>query len=338
MTDLKIFTKKTVLITGGTGSFGNAMTSRLIKSKVGEIRIFSRDEKKQDDMRKKFNNRKIKFFIGDVRDFSTIQNASKLTDYIFHAAALKQVPSCEFFPLEAVKTNVIGTENTLNAALVNKVKKIICLSTDKAVSPINSMGLTKSLMEKIIIAKSREFENSSTSVCITRYGNVISSRGSVIPLFLDQIKNRNNLTVTNLDMTRFMMSLDEAIDLVFFAFLKGGNGDIFVKKSPSASIRTIIQSLEKILHVKCKIKLIGLRHGEKFHETLMSKEERRFSKDFKEYYKILSDNRDLNYEKYFSKGNIKKNKNFQDYTSENTKRLNVLELSKILKPIIEHKS
>ena len=326
------FNNKKILITGGTGSFGQAMSKKLIKSKVKEIRIFSRDEKKQDDMRKEFNDSKLKFHIGDIRDEKSVEDAVDGVDYIFHAAALKQVPSCEFYPMEAVKTNVIGAENLLNRAIKAKVKKIICLSTDKAVYPINAMGVSKSMMEKVITAKSRNSLN--TGICITRYGNVIYSRGSVIPLFVKQIEKKNEVTVTDSSMTRFMMSMEDAIDLVLFAFKNGKNGEIFVRKSPAATIKTIIEALGNILNKKPKIKIIGPRHGEKFHETLLTKEEFKKTTNYKNFFKIISDNRDLNYEKYFTKG-IKLQIQSKDYTSENTKRLNVSQTIKILKKIIE---
>ena len=283
----------------GTGSFGEAMTKELLKTAISEIRIFSRDEKKQDDMRKYFKNNKIKFYIGDIRDYKSVQNSVKNVDYIFHAAALKQVPSCEFYPMEAVKTNIIGVENLLDCAIKENVKKIICLSTDKAVYPINAMGVSKSMMEKVIVAKSRN--SNKTQICVTRYGNVIFSRGSVIPLFLKQMKNNKSVTVTDKNMTRFMMTMKDAIDLVFFAFLKGKNGEILVKKSPAATIDTILNALSKIVKIKPTIKVIGSRHGEKFHETLLTKEELNEAIEFKNYFKISSDNRDLNYEKFFQK-------------------------------------
>tara|TARA_B100000959_G_C14970507_1_gene619480 strand:- start:714 stop:1709 length:996 start_codon:yes stop_codon:yes gene_type:complete len=324
------FKNKIILITGGTGSFGRAMIKKLLKIDIKELRIFSRDEKKQDDMRKEFNNPKLKFYIGDIRDRKSVDNAVLGVHYIFHAAALKQVPSCEFYPMEAVKTNILGVDNLLDSAIGFKVKKIICLSTDKAVYPINAMGVSKSMMEKVIISKSKN--SLSTDICITRYGNVIYSRGSVIPLFQKQIQEQNYLTATDLSMTRFMMTMEDAIDLVFFAFKNGKNGEIFVKKSPASSIETIIEALKKILKKNVKTKIIGPRHGEKFHETLLTKEEFKKCKNYKNFYKILSDSRDLNYEKYFTKG-TKKNM-FGDYTSENTKRLNVNETIKLLKPII----
>ncbi len=330
----KFFKNKTILITGGTGSFGHAMTVNLLNLKPKEIRIFSRDEKKQDDMRKNFNNQKLKFYVGDIRDYSSVKNVVNNVDYIFHAAALKQVPSCEFYPMEAVKTNIIGVENLLNAAENAQVKKIICLSTDKAVYPINAMGVSKSMMEKVIIAKSRTLQNKKTKVCITRYGNVIYSRGSVIPLFVKQVFEKKSITVTDMTMTRFMMSMDDAIDLVLFAFNNGNNGEIFIKKSPAATIKTIMLALKKILAREIKTKIIGPRHGEKYHETLMTKEEMAKSKNYKDFYKIASDNRDLNYENFFSKGK-KIKKVISDYTSANTKILTVEETIKILKPIIK---
>jgi UDP-glucose 4-epimerase len=331
------FNNKIVLITGGTGSFGHAMTQELIMKNVQEIRIFSRDEKKQDDMRKLFNNKKIKFYVGDIRDYSSIESAVQEVDYIFHAAALKQVPSCEFYPMEAVKTNILGIDNLLNAAIKVNVKKIICLSTDKAVYPINAMGVSKSMMEKIIIARSRMLKEKKLKLCITRYGNVINSRGSVIPLFVKQIRDNKQITVTDLSMTRFMMSMKDAIDLVLFAFVHGNNGDIFVKKSPAATIKTIVSALTSIYSTKIKIKIIGPRHGEKFHETLMTKEELFRSKNYKRYYKINLDSRDLNYEAFFSKViNIKNNIN--DYTSANTEILDVMKTIKLLKPILSKNS
>ena len=328
------FKNKIILITGGTGSFGNAMTIKLLKMSPKEIRIFSRDEKKQDDMRKNFKNKKIKFIIGDIRDQKSIEQAVIGVDYIFHAAALKQVPSCEFYPMEAVRTNILGIDNLLNEAIKNNVKKIICLSTDKAVYPINAMGVSKSMMEKVIIARSRI--SKKTNICITRYGNVIYSRGSVIPLFIKLLHEKKPLTVTNLNMTRFLMSMDEAINLVMFAFKNGKNGDIFVRKSPAATIKTIIEAIGKIYKKKILTKKIGVRHGEKTHETLLTKEELKQSKNYKKYFKIISDNRDLNYEKFFSSG-MKNSQKVYDYTSENTKRLNVAQTSSIIKNIIKKK-
>lgn len=334
MNSKNFFHNKSFLITGGTGSFGYAMVKELIKKKIKEIRIFSRDEKKQDDMRKYFNSSKIKFYIGDVREKQSLNDAITNCDFIFHAAALKQVPSCEFYPMEAVKTNIIGASNVLEIAIANNIRKVVCLSTDKAVNPINAMGLSKSMMEKVVIAKSRSInKNTKTELCITRYGNVIGSRGSVIPLFLDLIKNKKPLTVTSMKMTRFMMTMQDAIDLVFFAFKKGKNGDIYVKKSPAASIETVIKSISSLLGVNPKIKVIGPRHGEKFHETLLNKEEMIIAKNLNAYYLIPTDKRDLNYDKYFSKG-IKSKKQFQDYSSNNTKVLNIFELNKLLKKSI----
>ena len=328
----RIFKNKKILITGGTGSFGNAFVRKLIKYNIKEIRIFSRDEKKQDDMRKQFNNAKLKFYIGDIRDAESVENAVQGVDFIFHAAALKQVPSCEFYPMEAVKTNVIGVNNLLNFAVKSKVKKIICLSTDKAVYPINAMGVSKSMMEKVISAKSRNSNN--TDICITRYGNVIYSRGSVIPLFVQKLIEKKDLTITDFSMTRFMMTMEDAIELVMFAFANGKNGEIFVRKSPAATIKSIVSALSYILNIKPKIKIIGPRHGEKFHETLLTKEEFQKATNYKNYYKITSDSRDLNYEKYFTKGMASKKQN-HDYTSENTLRLGLKSTIKLLKPIIQ---
>ena len=325
-----MFKKKIILITGGTGSFGNAFLSRILDfSNFEEIRILSRDEKKQDEMRKKFKNKKIKFFLADVRDKNSIKDSIKGSNFIFHAAALKQVPSCEFFPLEAVKTNVLGTANVLDIAISCGVQKVVCLSTDKAVYPINAMGISKALMEKVIISKVRSIsKKSKTKICITRYGNVVGSRGSVIPLFLDQIKNGQPLTITNFDMTRFIMKMSEAIDLVLFAFKRGNNGEILIRKSPSTTIKTIVKSLELIFGVnKVKTKFIGIRHGEKLHETLMSSEERSKSKSFKNYFTIPYDIRDLNYEKYYFEGS---KINFEDYNSANVENLNVQEVKKII--------
>ncbi len=325
---MKEFKNKVLLITGGTGSFGNAVLRKFIKSSLREVRIFSRDEKKQDDMRKKFNNPKLKFHVGDVRDQNSVRSAIRGVDYIFHAAALKQVPSCEFHPLEAVKTNVLGTENVLEASIKEKVKKVICLSTDKAVYPINAMGTSKAMMEKIIIAKSRE--SSDTDICITRYGNVMASRGSVIPLFINQIFEKKPVTITDPNMTRFMMTLDDAVNLVLYAFEKGNSGDIFVQKAPAATVENLALTLAKILgHKDYPIKTIGTRHGEKIHETLLSREEMVFSKDLGNYYRVPIDRRDLNYDLFFEKGDSKITKS-EDYNSGNTKRLNDRELEKLL--------
>ena len=324
-----MFKNKTLLITGGTGSFGNAVLNKFIDSNINEIRIFSRDEKKQDDMRRKFLNDKIKYFIGDVRDESSIDQAMKGVDFVFHAAALKQVPSCEFYPMEAVKTNIIGTENMLNSAIKNNVEKVICLSTDKAVYPINAMGVSKSLMEKVFVAKSRI--SSKIKIIGTRYGNVMASRGSVIPLFYDQIKNNNPITITDPNMTRFMMSLDNAVELVLYAFKNGNTGDIFVQKAPSTTIGELAEIMKTIFNSNTKIKNIGIRHGEKIHETLLSQEERIVSEDLGNYFRIPADNRDLNYDKYFSKG-VKAPKS-GEFNSFNTRRLEKQELINLLASI-----
>jgi len=325
-----LFKDKIFLITGGTGSFGNAVLEKFLNSEVSEIRIFSRDEKKQHDMRVAFNNPKVKFFIGDVRDKQSIISAIQGVDYVFHAAALKQVPSCEFFPIEAVKTNVIGTENVLSAAIENDVKKVICLSTDKAVYPINAMGASKAMMEKIFVAKSRT--SNSTVICGTRYGNVMASRGSVIPHFYNQIKTKTDITVTDPNMTRFMMTLDDAVNLVLYAFENGNSGDIFVQKSPSTTIGNLAKIMKKIYNSSVKIKNIGIRHAEKMHETLLSSEERIIAEDLKNYFRIPSDNRDLNYSKYFSEGQNSLAK-FEEYNSFNTNRLDEKTLIKLLASI-----
>ena len=317
-----MFKDKTLLVTGGTGTFGNAVVRRFLNTDIKEIRIFSRDEKKQDDMRRFYKNDKLKFFIGDVRDIQSVRNAMYGVDYVFQAAALKQVPSCEFFPLEAVKTNILGTENVLTAAIEFGVKKVVCLSTDKAVYPINAMGMSKALMEKIFVAKSRTVEPDKTLICGTRYGNVMASRGSVIPLFVQQIKSGKPLTVTNPDMTRFLMSIEEAVDLVLYAFQNGNQGDRFVKKSPSAKIGDLAQAMKEIFEVENEIKIIGTRHGEKMHETLLTKEEHLVSEDLGDFYRIPADTRDLNYEKYFEEGTYDLSK-YVDYRSDNTTILNV---------------
>ena len=316
-----------LLITGGTGSFGNAVLKKFLDSNISEVRILSWDEKKQHDMRIIYNNPKIKFFIGDVRDRESIASAIKGVDYVFHAAALKQVPSCEFFPLESVKTNVLGTDNVLSVAIENNVKKVICLSTDKAVYPINAMGTSKAMMEKVLVAKSRTSD--STIICGTRYGNVMSSRGSVIPLFYDQIKLKKDITVTDPNMTRFMMTLDDAVNLVLFAFKNGKPGDIFVQKSPSTTIGELALTMKKIYKSPVEIKNIGIRHAEKMHETLLSKEERLVAEDLEKYFRVPADNRDLNYNKYFFEG--KENKKVEEYNSFNTRRLNEAELINLLK-------
>ena len=324
-----MFKNKTLLISGGTGSFGNAVLDKFIESDLKEIRIFSRDEKKQDDMRRKYNSSKIKYYLGDVRDFDSINFALRDVDFVFHAAALKQVPSCEFYPIEAVKTNVIGTENMLNASISNNVKKIICLSTDKAVYPINAMGVSKAMMEKIFVAKSRV--SNKTIIVGTRYGNVMASRGSVIPLFHNQIKNNKPITVTDPNMTRFMMTLDNAVELVMYAFKNGKPGDIFVQKSPSSTIGDLAVAMKKIYSSSVDIKNIGIRHGEKFHETLLSKEEIIKSEDLGNYYKISADNRDLNYDKYFSEG--RKTNEPDEFNSNNTERLSEKSLIRLLESI-----
>ena len=318
-----------LLITGGTGSFGTAFLKKAIaNNEFSEIKIFSRDEKKQDDLRKKINSEKVKFYIGDVRDQDAVEKVIKGVDYVFHAAALKQVPSCEFFPIEAVKTNILGTNNVLSAAEKYEVKKLIVLSTDKAAYPINAMGMTKALMEKTMMAAARNLNDNKTVFSGTRYGNVMASRGSVIPLFVDQIKNNKPLTITNPNMTRFMMTLDDAVDLVQFAFEKGLNGDLFVQKSPAATIEVLAKALIELYNSKSEIQNIGIRHGEKMYETLVTKEEMMKSEDLGDYYKISADNRDLNYDKYFSKGdNIKVS---EEYNSDNTKRLSVEEMKKLL--------
>jgi UDP-glucose 4-epimerase len=316
-----MFTDKVLLLTGGTGSFGNAILRRFLDSDLREIRIFSRDEKKQDDMRKKYNSDKLKFYIGDVRDFQSVLNAVRGVDYIYHAAALKQVPSCEFYPLEAVKTNVLGTENVLEAAIQAGVKRVVCLSTDKAVYPINAMGISKAMMEKIIVAKSRV--TSDTTICATRYGNVMASRGSVIPLFINQIRDGQPITITDAAMTRFMMTLDDAVDLVLFAFNKGVSGDIFVQKAPAATIEVLAQALTGLLNVPDHpINIIGTRHGEKLFEALLSREEMVAAEDLGDYYRVPPDQRDLNYGKYFDRGEGKISEAVE-YTSHNTTRLDV---------------
>ena len=320
---------KKLLITGGTGSFGKALLSKYIDNKqFDEIRIFSRDEKKQDDLRKSLNTPKVKFYLGDVRDKTSLTSVIEDVDYIFHAAALKQVPSCEFFPLEAIKTNVLGTNNVLSVAKEQNIKKVVVLSTDKAAYPINAMGMTKALMEKVMIASSRELDGSKSIFCGTRYGNVMASRGSVIPLFIEQIKENKEITITNPEMTRFMMNLDNAVDLVMHAFNNGGNGDIFVQKSPAATIKILAQALIELYDSKSKIKYIGIRHGEKMFETLVTKEEMIKATDQGEYYKISPDDRDLNYDEYFSKGTSKSS--IEEYNSNNTNLLSVEEMKNLL--------
>jgi len=323
-----MFKNKTLLITGGTGSFGNAILRRFLDSDITEIRIFSRDEKKQDDMRKQYSNPKLKFYIGDVRDYDSLMNAMRGVNYVFHAAALKQVPSCEFHPMQATKTNVIGTENVLEAAIVCKVSRIICLSTDKAVYPINAMGISKALMEKVAVAKSRN--SKPTTICVTRYGNVMASRGSVIPLFVDQLRAGNSLTVTDPKMTRFMMTLDDAVNLVIYAFENGQPGDIFVQKAPAATIETLVLALTDLLGLKeHPMDIIGTRHGEKLYEALLSREEMVHAEDMGEYYRIPPDLRDLNYGKFTDQGE-EKISNADDYNSHNTERLDIVGMKKLL--------
>ena len=323
----KIFENKTLLITGGTGSFGSTILHKFKDINFKEIRVFSRDEKKQHDLRIKLNNPKINFFIGDVRDKDSVHNVVSGVDYIFHAAALKQVPACEFFPLEATKTNVIGTSNVLTSAIHHGVKKVICLSTDKAAYPINAMGISKALMEKIAIANSRN--SNKTIICVTRYGNVMASRGSVIPHFVEQIKKNNPLTITDPKMTRFLMSLDEAIDLVLFAFRNGKAGDLFIQKSPGSSVHDLALAVQELFSSKKEMTIIGKRHGEKMYETLATKEEIVNAEDLKYYFRIPADNRDLNYDKYFVDGN-QQNQSEEDYNSSNTKRLSVNEIKEKL--------
>lgn len=317
---MSIFAGKTLLITGGTGSFGNAVLKRFLNTDIGEIRIFSRDEKKQDDMRKKYNNDKLKFYIGDVRNKESVETVMRGVDYIFHAAALKQVPSCEFFPMEAVRTNVEGTNNVLNAAVQYGVKKIVCLSTDKAAYPINAMGISKAMMEKVIRAKAREVKDSGTVISCTRYGNVMCSRGSVIPLFINQIRAGKPITITDPHMTRFLMNLNEAVDLVLFAFENAKPGDLFIQKADASTIEDLAKGVQKLFG-DTGIHIIGTRHGEKLYETLMTREERLNSEDMGEYFRISADERDLNYDKYFVDGEVKTQSD-EAYTSHNTNRLN----------------
>ena len=330
-----MFKDKILLITGGTGSFGNAVLRRFLNTNIKEIRIFSRDELKQDDMRKKYNNPKLKFYLGDVRDINSVKDAIKGVDYIFHAAALKQVPVCEFYPIQAVKTNILGTENVLNAAIEEGVKRVVCLSTDKAVYPINAMGMSKAMMERVAIAKSRNLKENETIITCTRYGNVMASRGSVIPVFINQIKQNKPLTITNPKMTRFMMSLDEAVDLVLFAFENSKNGDIFVQKAPAATVGLLAETLLKMFNKPTDmIKIIGTRHGEKLYETLLTKEEMSKAIDLDRYYRIPVDNRDLNYEIYEDIGDEKLDE-VKEYNSHNTYRLNEEELREMLLNLYE---
>jgi UDP-N-acetylglucosamine 4,6-dehydratase len=331
MMKASLFTGKTLMITGGTGSFGHAVLGRFLETDIGKIRIFSRDEKKQDDMRKQYKNDNIKFYIGDVRDIQSVKNAMHGVDYIFHAAALKQVPSCEFFPLEAVKTNIMGTDNVLTGAIEMGVKKVICLSTDKAAYPINAMGISKAMMEKVFVAKSKTVDPEKTLICGTRYGNVMASRGSVIPLFIEQIKSGQPLTVTDPNMTRFLMSLEEAVELVVFAFKNAEAGDIMVQKAPSSTIGDLAQALKELFKAHNEIKIIGTRHGEKLYETLLTKEEYVVALDMGGFFRVPADKRDLNYDKYFVKGN-RRLQEAEDYNSHNTERLNIEEIkNKLLK-------
>lgn len=324
-----MFNDKILLITGGTGSFGNAVMKRFLDTDIKEIRIFSRDEKKQDDMRKLYKNDKLKFYIGDVRDLASVKNAMYGVDYIFHAAALKQVPSCEFFPLEAVKTNVLGTDNVLTGAIEMGVKKVICLSTDKAAYPINAMGISKAMMEKVFIAKANTVDPERTLICGTRYGNVMASRGSVIPLFIDQIKNGLPLTITDPNMTRFLMSLDEAVELVVFAFQNAEAGDIMVQKSPASTIGDLAKAVKELFNADNEIKIIGTRHGEKLYETLLTKEEHVVAQDMGSFYRVPADKRDLNYDKYFVEGD-KKLSSEDEYNSHNTGRLDIEQIKEKL--------
>jgi UDP-N-acetylglucosamine 4,6-dehydratase/5-epimerase len=324
-----MFTNKTILITGGTGSFGNAVMKRFLDTNIGEIRIFSRDEKKQDDMRKQYQSEKLKFYIGDVRDLASVKNAMHGVDYVFHAAALKQVPSCEFFPLEAVKTNVIGTDNVLTAAIEYGVEKVICLSTDKAAYPINAMGISKAMMEKVFVAKSRTVSPEKTLICGTRYGNVMASRGSVIPLFIEQIKNGQPLTVTDPNMTRFLMNLEEAVELVIFAFQNAEAGDIMVQKAPASLIGDLAQAVKEVFNADNEIKVIGTRHGEKLYETLLTREEYVVAEDMGGFFRVPADKRDLNYDKYFVDGDEKLS-TIDEYNSHNTELLNVEQIKEKL--------
>jgi len=324
-----MFKDKILLITGGTGSFGNAVLNRFFDTEIKEIRIFSRDEKKQHDMRVKYNNTKIKFYIGDVRNYDSIEMATRGVDFVFQAAALKQVPSCEFFPIEATLTNVIGTDNVIKAAISNKVKNVICLSTDKAAYPINAMGISKALMEKVAVAASRNIPEDATKVCLTRYGNVMASRGSVIPFFVDQIKKGEPITVTDPNMTRYLMSLEEAVDLVLFAFENGNQGDLFVQKAPASTIGDLAQAIKELFNAPNPIKTIGTRHGEKLYETLCTREEMTKAVDLQDFYQVPADNRDLNYGKYFESGDVKTSE-LEDYNSHNTTQLTIEEVKEKL--------
>ena len=324
-----MFDGKVLMITGGTGSFGHALLKRVINSSLREIRIFSRDEKKQEDMRNKLDNDKVKFYIGDVRDYSSLDDAMSGVDYVFHAAALKQVPSCEFYPMEAVRTNVLGTENVLRAAITNSVGKVVVLSTDKAVYPINAMGISKAMAEKIVVAKSRITPDGTPIICATRYGNVMASRGSVIPLFVNQIKKNLPITITDPKMTRFLMTLDDSVDLVLHAFQHANPGDIFVQKSPASTVADLAQAMIELFHAENKIQTIGTRHGEKLYESLVSREEMAKAEDLGKYYRIPADNRDLNYKKYFVEGE-EMIADYDDYTSHNTQQLTITEIKDLL--------
>lgn len=324
-----MFQDKVLLITGGTGSFGNAVMKRFLSTDIKEIRIFSRDEKKQDDMRKLYQNEKIKFYIGDVRDLASVKNAMYGVDFIFHAAALKQVPSCEFFPMEAVKTNIIGTDNVLTAAIEHQVKKVICLSTDKAAYPINAMGISKAMMEKVIVAKSKTVDPQKTLICATRYGNVMASRGSVIPLFIEQIKSGNPITITDPGMTRFLMSLEEAVELVVFAFENAEAGDIMVQKSPASTIDDLAHAVKEVFEASNEVRIIGTRHGEKLYETLLTKEEYAVAEDMGGFYRVPADKRDLYYNKYFNEGDRKLSSD-NEYNSHNTQRLRIEHIKDLL--------
>ena len=327
-----MFKDKVLMITGGTGSFGNTVLKRFLSTEVREIRIFSRDEKKQEEMRIELNNRKLKFYIGDVRNYDSVHQAMKGVDYVFHAAALKQVPSCEFYPMEAVRTNVLGTENVMDAAIANRVKRVVVLSTDKAVYPINAMGISKAMAEKLMVAKARMQQEGETVFCATRYGNVMASRGSVIPLFVSQLKAGKVLTVTDPNMTRFLMSLEDSVDLVLYAYEHGQQGDIFVQKAPASTVADLAQALKNVFAKDNEIRIIGTRHGEKLFESLISREEMAHAQDMGGYYRIPADNRDLNYAKYFSEGE-EKISHQDDYTSHNTERLNVEQVEALLQKL-----
>ena len=324
-----MFNNKILMITGGTGSFGNTVLKRFLSTDVSEIRIFSRDEKKQEEMRIALNHPKLKFYIGDVRDYDSIYQAMKGVDYVFHAAALKQVPSCEFYPMEALRTNVLGSENVMNAAVARGVSRVVMLSTDKAVYPINAMGISKAMMEKLMVAKARMQSEGETVICATRYGNVMASRGSVIPLFVSQLKENKSLTITDPNMTRFLMSLEDSVDLVLYAFTHGKQGDIFVQKAPASTVADLAQALKELFEKTTTIRVIGTRHGEKLYESLISREEMAKAEDLVDYYRIPADNRDLNYAQFFSEGE-EKISHQQDYTSHNTERLNVEQIKKLL--------